>query len=117
METVERRFQIMKVLCIRRHETMADLATEFGVSVRTIQRDIDRISCMMPIYIKSGRYEGGVYVVDGYYMDRMYMTKDEITLLNKIRNIIISDYKCFLSAEEICLFDGILSKYTMPSVS
>lgn len=69
MGTAERRLKLMSLLCKRRHETMSNLATEFGVSVRTIQRDIDEISDMVPVYVKTGRYEGGVYMMDGYSSD------------------------------------------------
>ena len=65
---------------------MSNLALEFSVSVRTIQRDIDEISDMMPIYVKAGKYKGGVYVLDDYTMDRMYMTTKELLLLKKVLN-------------------------------
>lgn len=84
MGTAERRMEIIKILCRRRHETMSNLAAQFHVSVKTIQRDIDSISLMIPIYTQSGRYTGGVYVVEGYSMDRMYMSTKEIELLTMI---------------------------------
>lgn len=40
MGTAERRRKMMKILCRRRYETIGNLASEFGVSMRTIQRDI-----------------------------------------------------------------------------
>jgi len=83
MGTAERRCEIMKVLCRRRHETIYNLACEFGVSTRTIQRDIEILSATEPIYTQSGRYCGGVYVVDGYSVDRMYMDNAEIDVLKK----------------------------------
>ena len=43
MGTAERRSRILRALCRRRHDTMTNLATEFGVSVRTIMRDIDAL--------------------------------------------------------------------------
>lgn len=74
MGTAERRREIIKILCKRRHETIKNLASEFGVSVRTIQRDIESLSITEPIYTQSGKYTGGVYVVDVYFVERMYMT-------------------------------------------
>lgn len=85
MGTSERRNAILKALCRRRYETIGNLATEFEVSERTIRRDIEVLSYTEPIYTQTGRYAGGVYVVDGYHMDRMYMSEDEIALLCKIR--------------------------------
>ena len=40
MGTAERRLEILKYLCRYRRATMPKLAEKFGVSVRTIQRDI-----------------------------------------------------------------------------
>lgn len=36
---------------------------EFEVSERTISRDIEELSLTKPIYTKSGRYGGGVYIL------------------------------------------------------
>lgn len=108
MGTAERRIEIMKLLCKKRYETMSNLSEEFGVSVRTIQRDIDELTFLMPLYVKSGRYEGGVYVDKDYTMDRMYMTTDEINLLVKVRKM-TSDK---LSKLENTLFDQIIKAYS-----
>ena len=62
----------------RRHDTIKNLAFEFEVSERTIRRDIEILSYTEPIYTQRGRYEGGVHIVDGYYFDRMYMSKEEL---------------------------------------
>ena len=40
MGTAERRLAIMKYLCRNRYATTTELAQEFNVSYRTIQRDI-----------------------------------------------------------------------------
>ena len=90
MGTAERRYKIMKILCRRRHETMHNLASEFGVSIRTIQRDIDVLSSTEPIYTQYGKHGGGVYVIEGYSIDRMYMTDEELKVL----------YKLYIAAEE-----------------
>ena len=58
MGTSERRYEIMKTLCRCRHEKMHNLAREFGVSTRTIQRDIEVLSRTEPIYTQSGKYGG-----------------------------------------------------------
>jgi predicted DNA-binding transcriptional regulator YafY len=56
----ERRMEIIEALCRRRQDTMANLAAEFGVSVRTIKNDIDILSLSYPIETIRGRYGGGV---------------------------------------------------------
>lgn len=84
MGITERRAALLTVLCRRRHETIANLAAEFGVSARTIRRDIDALSLDMPIYTQTGRYGGGIYVTENFQLDRKYFTKAELALLEKI---------------------------------
>ena len=84
MGTSERRSAILKALCRRRYETISNLASELGVSMRTIQRDIEVLSETTPIYTKFGKYGGGVYVVADYSIDRMYMTDTELNVLKKL---------------------------------
>ena len=112
MGTTERRKEIMRVLCRRRHDTISNLAEEFGVSTRTISRDIEVLSVTEPIYTQCGRYGGGVYVTDDYSMSRMYMTDQELSVLNKLS--ILADEKavCDLSMEENNLLKFIISQYT-----
>ena len=95
---------------------MSNLAFEFGVSLRTIQRDINEISTSIPIYIKTGRYEGGVYVIDGYYLDCMYMKESEIELLKKARKSLLEDDKCLLNQYELQSFFNLIKDYSPPSM-
>ena len=110
MGTAERRLEIMKQLCRERHVTMPTLAKQYNVSVRTIQRDILELTFIMPIYVKTGRYNGGVYVVDDYTMDRMYMNTAELELLTKVKDIVSGK----LNAHENVLFEKIIKTYTKP---
>ena len=110
MGTVERRLEIMKLLCKRRYETMQNLAEEFNVSIRTIKRDIDELTFLMPLYVKSGRYDGGVYVHEDYTMDRMYMSIEETNLLIKIKTIVLDK----LSKEESETLNYIIKSYSKP---
>lgn len=110
MGTAERRLEIMKRLCRERHTTMTALAKQYGVSVRTIQRDILELTFIMPIYVKTGRYDGGVYVVGDYTMDRMYMNTDEVKLLTKVKSIVNGK----LTAQENILFEQIIKTYSKP---
>ena len=113
MGTAERRLEIMKQLCRERHTTMAALSRKYDVSVRTIQRDILELTFMMPIYVKTGRYDGGVYVVDDYTMDRMYMNTAELELLTKVKDIVSGK----LNAQENMLFEKIIKTYAKPVVN
>ncbi|MFR2460568.1 MAG: HTH domain-containing protein [Christensenellaceae bacterium] len=44
MTANERRKRILEVLCLRRSDTRENLANEFGVSSRTIERDVATLS-------------------------------------------------------------------------
>lgn len=112
MGTSERRIDIIKYLCRKRHATLAEISKEFGVSVRTVQRDIDYLSgaMMIPIYCQSGKYEGGVYIDDGYRWDKMYMTLEQISLLIKVKEMVTDK----LSDKENMVLKQIIDLYSMP---
>ena len=65
MNTAHRRMEIINILILRRHVTASELAQEFGVSVRTIQYDIQALSPVYPIYTKQGE-NGGIFIRDDY---------------------------------------------------
>ncbi len=114
MKAAERRAGIMRILCRRRHEKVSKLAEAFGVSTRTIQRDIDMLSMTEPIYTQCGRYDGGVYVTDNFYMSRMYMTGPELAVLQKLLTCSEKQSVCDLSQDELTILRQIISLYTRP---
>lgn len=116
MGTAERRNEIMRILCRRRHETISNLADEFGVSTRTILRDIEVLSIKEPIYTQCGRHGGGVYVTDDYSMSRMYMTDNELAVLHKLSEFADKKSVCELSEEENKLLKSIISQYTKQKI-
>lgn len=63
MNKYERQRQIIRLVRARGSDTIKNLAMEFEVSERTISRDIEELSLTRPIYTKSGRYGGGVYIL------------------------------------------------------
>lgn len=113
MGTTERRSAILKALCRRRYETISNLATEFHVSERTIRRDIEVLSYTEPIYTQPGR-NGGVYVVDGYRMDRMYMSEEETDVLCKIRDTAETNCTGLLLPGEYEILERMILAYTKP---
>ena len=115
MGTAERRHELMKILCRRRHETVRNLASEFGVSMRTVQRDIATLSRTEPIYTQCGKYGGGVYVVDEYSMDQMYMKEQELAVLQKIY-IAADENRSLLTHDEKNLLKHLISKYSKPKI-
>ena len=60
MRSSERQAQIRSVLLARREDTAANLAAEFGVTERTIYRDIEELTLSLPIETVRGRYGGGI---------------------------------------------------------
>lgn len=112
MGTAERRHEILRVLCRRRHETVKNLSYEFGVSERTILRDIEVLSVTEPIYTQCGRYGGGVYISDNYVMNRMYMKENELVLLHKLLRFSENKSACDLTDDESKLLKTIISQYT-----
>lgn len=87
MTASERRQAILEVLCMRRHETRENLATEFGVSKRTIEYDVLQLSLEYPVYTTQGN-GGGIHVMDDYRLDRPRMNEKQTALLNKVLAIL-----------------------------
>lgn len=115
MGTAERRNEIMRILCRRRYEKITNLAFELGVCPKTIQRDIGVLSLTEPIYTQTGRYGGGVYVVEGYHIDRIYMSDKESKLLWKILHTLRYDQTVELTSAELEQFEHIVEDYTKPT--
>lgn len=114
MGTAERRTEIMRILCQRRCETINNLASEFSVSKRTISRDIETLSLTEPIYTKQGKYGGGVYVEEDFYMSRMYMSERELAVLQKMADSVDAETVCGLDTAERLILKNIISQYTKP---
>ena len=84
MDAVERRQQILELLCQRRKDTMQNLAAELGVSERTIRRDVEIRTRSYPLETVCGRYGGGVRVADWYHLDRQRMSPKQTALLRRL---------------------------------
>ena len=63
---------------------MDNLASEFGVSEKTIRRDVEELMCSYPIETIRGRYGGGVKVSDWYRPTRNILCSEQIALLKKL---------------------------------
>lgn len=109
MGTAERRLEIYKYLCLARKATMPQLAKMFGVSVRTIQRDIFEIEATFhaPLDIVKGRY-GGVSIIGDHTLDRAYMCDEELLLLKKIQSLVQTQ----ITEKENVLLTQIIKKYS-----
>ena len=74
---MERLMGILFRLLDQRRVTAEQLARQFGVSVRTIRRDIDTLSLSgIPLYTARGR-NGGISLMEGFVMDRSFFTGEE----------------------------------------
>ena len=82
--SLKRQKEIIKVMNERRHDTIENLAFEFGVSERTIRRDIVTLSFSSPIYTTCGRYGGGVHIVEGCHTAKKKLSAEQAALLDKL---------------------------------
>jgi len=86
----DRRNEILNVINIRRSDSVPNLAFEFGVSERTIRRDVALLSEKHRIYCQHGGKGGGVHFEDEYYLKRNTkqlkggLTDKHIELLNRL---------------------------------
>ncbi len=86
MPQLDRQLGIVTILLRNRRATTRELAGRFGVSTRTIRRDIDSICrAGIPLCTIQGA-SGGVEIMDGYSVDRSVFSYDEIeTLITALR--------------------------------
>ena len=101
----ERRLEILRILNMRRFETIPNLANEFKVSTRTICSDIKVLSCTTPIYTIQGN-GGGVYVDENYYFGKQYLSVIQELYLREL-----SDKVDDTGAE---IIQSILDNFAMP---
>ena len=101
----ERRQKILEILCVRRQETMENLAQEFNVTIRTIRNDIEELTLVHPIVTVRGRHGGGVRVADGYYLGRKYLKPDQQELLKRLSEN--------LTGEDLATMNSILSEFAL----
>ena len=114
MEASERRQEILKHLCRERSTTIYRLAVLFEVSERTIQRDINVLCLKHPIYTQVGRYNGGVYIHDGYYSERLYLLEDECHVLKKVLSFAHQKQICNLNDDETKILKNIIKNHSKP---
>ena len=104
MTASERRRAIIEALCIRRHDTRENLASQFGVTKRTIENDVLVLSLEYPIYTLQGN-GGGIYVEEGYRLDRQYLSDEQSELLE----LLLPQ----LSGEQAEIMKSILKKFKL----
>lgn len=81
--TAERRRLVLEQISDSRLVTIDQLAAEFNVSRRTIERDVQVLSCSYPIITENWR-GGGVRAMDGWYLSHRYLHDDQEALLRSL---------------------------------
>lgn len=104
METSERRIELLQRMIVRKYDTMSNLASEFGVSIRTVQRDIDHLSRIYPITLMRGGHNGGVYIDYTHLPRRVFLTKSERELLIRVSET--------LTGRDLEIINGLLLNFT-----
>lgn len=108
MGTYDRRTRIWETLRRRKSDTVANLAEEFGVSERTIRRDINVLITEHPITTVCGRY-GGVLVLDTAIPG--YFSKEQENAIRKTLTVIQEAHPDYLSENETEEIENILKYY------
>ena len=107
MEYTKRRIQLLKLLCKSKNEKTSHLASEFGVSDRTIRRDIQLLDLLYPIYTKQGK-NGGIRIKEGTFAEGSCF-QDKVLLIMKSKQ---KRGTCLLSSDEIECLIYIVSEFT-----
>lgn len=79
------------VLLRRRFDTASNLATEFHVSVRTMQNDLHELMLSHPIESVRGRYGGGYKVADWYHPQLHTLCAEQIKVLKKAASLVSAE--------------------------
>ena len=86
MTMFERQSAILNLIYRERHTTETKLAEMFGVSNRTIRKDIISLACIVPIKTVRGRYGGGIWLEDWFDPNSNYLSATQENLLKRIRD-------------------------------
>ena len=88
--TTDRRQMILEHLLDNKHATRKELAEKFGVSTRTIERDVIVLSCSYPIDTQQGG-GGGIFIAERYRLGMKYLTEEQARLLDKLSESLVGD--------------------------
>lgn len=90
---VDRLLTMTMILINRKKVKAQELAELFDVSVRTIYRDVETLSCAgVPILSQQG-VNGGISLMEGYRMDKQVLTKEELTSLSIALKSALTSYE------------------------
>ena len=92
---INRLFEIIYILLHKKRVTAREMAEEFGVSTRTIYRDIDTLSLAgIPVYTEKGK-GGGISLLPDFVLSKSLLSEHEqneiLTALHGLSNISPTD--------------------------
>ena len=116
MESFRRRIELMRFLCRKRHTTLTEISNHFGITTRTAQRDLIAINEYVQFYTKPGRYEGGIFVVDNFGINKFYLPDGEILLLQKILDLTDHFPSAIWLPTDSHMLLNMITKYTTPAI-
>lgn len=105
MNQLERRNAIIHALRSERHTTMAKLASEFGVGIRTIRKDITALSLTFPLTTVRDRYGGGVELASWFQPYASTLSPKQEELLQRI--------KTTLEGDDLIVLNSILAQFSL----
>ncbi|MFI9628926.1 helix-turn-helix transcriptional regulator [Streptomyces sp. NPDC052042] len=98
MNRQQRLLAMLAALQARRRTTAQELAEEFGVSVRTVMRDIEALAAAeVPVFTERGRY-GGIVLLPGTQLDVSRLSDTEAELLTVLGIDLVQAQKLGLEA-------------------
>lgn len=86
LRVAERRQAVWQTLLERRFDTAVHLASEFGVSVCTMQADLRSLMLSYPVESIRGRYGGGFKVLEWYHPHKRTLCLEQLNVLRKAQN-------------------------------
>lgn len=99
----ERQSAILNLIYRERHTTETKLAEMFGVSNRTIRKDIISLACIVPIKTVRGRYGGGIWLEDWFDPNSNYLSATQENLLKRISQT--------LAGQDLLVLNSILVQF------
>ena len=104
--TNERRQAMIEFISVNRKTSLHELMTVFGISQKTVQRDLEILSCSYPVYTVQGK-GGGIRVADGWYLSRSYLSDTQEAFLR--------DLMSGLQPQDRETMNAILAKFAKPN--
>ncbi|MFE7423999.1 helix-turn-helix transcriptional regulator [Streptomyces sp. NPDC057545] len=112
MNRQQRLLAMLAALQARRRTTAKELAAEFGVSVRTVMRDVEALAAAeVPVFTERGRY-GGIVLLPGTQLDVSRLSDTETELLTVLGIDLVQARKLGMEAAARSAIDKLTARGT-----